>query len=104
MYVCISMLRLTACILSGFYRNGIIAQLIHAAGHRLVLRAPYYPVDGPIEYVFNTLQQGLTAALYRIGHDDPAVEYNRLRREVMNIIRSMVDFSNYFVHCGFRYN
>jgi len=61
-------------------------------------------VDGPIEYVFNTLQQGLTAALYRIGHDDPATEYARLRREVLNIIHRMVDFAGYFIHCGFRYN
>ena len=90
--------------LASLHRNQIVFQMIHAAGHRLVLRAPYHPFDGPIEYVFNTLQQGLTAALYRVGHDNPAVAYANLVREVNNIIRRMVDFSGYFIHCGFRYN
>ena len=31
------------------HRRPIIAQTIIAAGHRLVCRAPHYPVDGPIE-------------------------------------------------------
>lgn len=78
--------------------------MIHAAGHRLVPRAPYNPYDGPSEFLFNTLQQGLTAALYRVGHDDPAIAYANLVREVRSIIRRMVDFSGYFIHCGFRYN
>jgi transposase len=29
------------------------------AGHRFVFRAPYWPVDGPIEYVFNTIEMAL---------------------------------------------
>jgi len=33
-----------------------MAAIIYAAGHRLAFRAPYYPVDGPIEFVFNTTQ------------------------------------------------
>ena len=86
------------------HRNILIAQMIYAAGHRLVLRAPYNPFDGPIEYVFNTLQQALTLALYRVVDDDPNVEQNNLRREVRSIIRRIVDFAQYFINCGFRYN
>jgi transposase len=48
------------------HHNPLIAQMIFAKGHRLAFRAPYYPVDGPIEYVFNTLQQALTRRLYLI--------------------------------------
>ena len=80
------------------HTNHIVRQMIHMAGHRVVFRAPYHPVDGPIEYVFNTLQQGLTAALYRV-HD-----MGDLRREVSTIIANMDDFEAYFVHCGFRFN
>eukprot|EP00956_Cyclotella_meneghiniana_P001714 scaffold1870_cov73-Cyclotella_meneghiniana.AAC.5 len=36
------------------HRNLIIMQMIHAAGHRCVFRAPYYPFDSAIEHVFNS--------------------------------------------------
>lgn len=36
--------------------NPTVLGLIINFGHRVLFRAPYYPVDGPIEYVFNTLQ------------------------------------------------
>ena len=51
---------LTHCItyLSS-HHNVQMAAIIHAAGHRLAFRAPYYPIDGPIEYVFNTIQNRL---------------------------------------------
>ncbi len=40
-----------------FRRTNIeMAAIICAAGHRLAFCAPYYPVDGPIEYAFNTIQ------------------------------------------------
>ncbi|KAL7525153.1 LOW QUALITY PROTEIN: hypothetical protein ACHAXR_000880, partial [Thalassiosira sp. AJA248-18] len=38
------------------HHNIQMALLIFNAGHRLVFRAPYYPIDGPIEYVFNPIQ------------------------------------------------
>jgi hypothetical protein len=37
--------------------NLVITRIIHAAGHRVVFRAPCYPIDGSIEYTFNTVQQ-----------------------------------------------
>lgn len=87
------------------HRNMLVSQLIHAAGHRIVLRAPYHPFDGPIEFVFNTLQQSLTLALYRSEDDqNPNGTQHNLRAEVRAIVRRMFDFSEYFVKCGFRYN
>jgi hypothetical protein len=41
--------------------------MIFAAGHRIVFRAPYYPIDGPIKFVFNTIQTYLA-----IRRDDAA--------------------------------
>ena len=47
------------------HRNIQMATIIHAAGHRLAFCAPYYPVDGPMKYVFNTilLQQVLVVRI-----------------------------------------
>jgi transposase len=58
----------------------LIQQVIRNAGHRVVYRAPYYAMDGPIEYVFSTLQQALTLALYRITDE------NGLRQEIYAIV------------------
>ena len=41
--------------LSSHY-NLQIAIIIFNTSHRIIFWAPYYPVDGPIEYVFNTIQ------------------------------------------------
>ena len=49
------------------HRNQIVAAMINIHGHRIVFRAPYYPVDGPIEYVFNTIQHGVSLAMYNIN-------------------------------------
>ena len=46
------------------HRNLLVQQIIHNAGHQIAFRAPYYPVDGPIEYYFNHMQMGLTLAMY----------------------------------------
>jgi len=48
------------------HHNAQVSALIHTAGHRLVFRAPYYPVDGPIEYVFNSLQVALWINMHQI--------------------------------------
>ena len=48
------------------HQNVVIRQLIHSYGHRLVFRALYYPVDGPIEFVFNCIEQQLKGFLYAV--------------------------------------
>ena len=41
--------------LSAHLHNQVMV-LIYQVGHRVVPRAPYWPVDCAVEYVFNTLQ------------------------------------------------
>jgi hypothetical protein len=55
-------------------------------------------MDRPIEYVFNTLQQALTLALYRITDE------NGLRQELYAIVAGIMSFASYFVHCGYTLN
>ena len=75
--------------------NQIVAAMINIHGHQIVFRAPYYPVDGPIEYVFNTVQQSISFVMYQIhDHDDLLVELNVQ-------VGAIPDFVNYFRHCGF---
>ena len=76
------------------HRNILVLQMIHAAGHVCVFRAPYYPVDSPIEHVFNTVQVALTLAMYRMN--TPA----DVRREFLACMRSINSFARYFVHVG----
>lgn len=77
------------------HHSAAVAALIHLHGHRLAFRAPYYPIDGPIEYVFNTIQCRLRNRLAKIrSHQD-------LIDELGNAIFLMNDFQPYFRHCGF---
>jgi hypothetical protein len=69
--------------------------MFRAAGNRFLPRAPYWPVDGPIEYVFNTIECELRQRLYKIRSDAD------LCREVLNIISSLSNLGKYFVHCGY---
>jgi hypothetical protein len=55
-------------------------------------------VDGPIEYVFNTIQQALTLALYLITDE------NGLCQEIYAIVAGIMSFVSYFEHCGYRVN
>ena len=41
------------------HKNPAVVNVILNGGHRLVFRAPYYAVDGAIEYVSNTIHTGL---------------------------------------------
>lgn len=69
--------------------------LIFAAGHRLAFRAPYYPIDGPIEYVFNTVQGTLRINMDAIT-DGPS-----LVAEVTAAIGDIQTFEPYFVNCSY---
>ena len=37
------------------HKHAAIVNMIYNAGHRLVYRTPYWPINGAIEYVFNTI-------------------------------------------------
>ena len=45
------------------HHNQHMLAIIIAVGHRIVFRALYYPVYGPIKYVFNTIQGVLRVLL-----------------------------------------
>jgi hypothetical protein len=55
-------------------------------------------MDGPIEYVFNTLQQALTLVLYRITDE------NGLCQEIYAIVAGIVSLASYFVRSGCTFN
>ena len=76
------------------HRNPAVLWLIVASGHRFAFRAPYYAVDGSVEYVFNTIQHDLTLALGAVKNA------NDLRDEVFPILGNINDFVNYFHNVG----
>eukprot|EP00536_Pseudo-nitzschia_multiseries_P006690 jgi/Psemu1/15854/gm1.15854_g len=55
------------------HHNPLTLDAIIDAGHRFVFRAPYYPVNGSIEYVFNTIEMALS---YQIPGKLPAPSSN----------------------------
>jgi len=79
---------------SSSHHNEQMVALIYAAGHRIVFRAPYYPVDG-IEYVFNTIQGILRIRM------DAITDGTSLLNELLLAIASIPSFEPYFVSCGF---
>ena len=79
------------------HKDPIILDMIEAAGHRVVFRAPYWSCDGAIEYVFNTIHTMLQSA------DNVVDNVDELILEIDDIIFRMVpnSFRPYFVHVGF---
>ena len=60
-----------------------------------MLRAPYYPIGGAIDYVFNTLQTRLRLRMPYV------VSTQTLRQELIDGIRSITTCVPYFEHVGF---
>ena len=78
------------------HKNPMIEAMILGAGHKIVYRAPYYAVDGAIEYVFNTMQSLVQTFHYDIDNLDD------LEQKIQDIVASFQSFREYFVHVGFR--
>ena len=57
------------------HTNGAVQALIFNAGHRIVFRAPYHPVDGTIEYIFNVVQCALCIRLRGIKNTDDYIRH-----------------------------
>ena len=49
------------------HKNPLITNAILNAGHRYVFQAPYWPVDGAVEYVFIAIQTQLRIYFNRIN-------------------------------------
>ena len=72
-----------------------VANAIYLAGHSIVPRPAYYPEDGPIEYVFNALENGITMRLHEIRDEDALIHA---------IHQSIAEIGNtdpFFAHCGY---
>jgi hypothetical protein len=72
-----------------------MAAINYAAGRRLAFRAPYYPVDGPIEFVFNTIQGMLRLQMNQINDEAS------LTHQLVAAINGIPTFAPYIIHCGF---
>ena len=73
------------------HKTAMVSNLIAASGHRRV--------DGPIEYVFNMLQQQLSVAMYDIDNENHMVtEVTRIMQSVCNIPNG---FDNLFQYVGY---
>lgn len=77
------------------HKNPMVVNLIYAFGHGVCFRAPYYAVDGAIEYVFNNIQTLVRSRLYEVqdGAD--------LLQVITQSIQGIDDFSGFFRNVGF---
>ena len=95
MLLILYMCKLTLFIVSSHY-DIQMATIIFAAGHRLVYRAPYHPIDGPIEFVFNTVQAFLVINMHRVRNNAATLV------QITNLaIASIPTFIPYFSNCGY---
>lgn len=78
------------------HHNPYIQTMIYARGHAVVYRAPYWPVDGAIEYVFNTIHSRL------LEYYNSLQNLDELRNRIVLIVGQMENFHDYFIHVGFR--
>ena len=72
------------------HKNPMVLNLITGEGHRYLFRAPYWSVDGLIEYVFNTIHTHLLSFFTQI-HD-----LDQLENCLIEIIGDMGGFERYF--------
>ena len=77
------------------HHNPILQNLITSRGHRYLYRAPYWSVDGPMEYVFNTLHT-LLLMFFRDCED-----LDELANRIDLTIPQMRGFVRYSLHVGF---
>ena len=76
------------------HKNRAVIGLILQWGHRFCFRAPYYPVDGAVEYVFDTVQHDLTIKLADITNG------RQLRGAVYDSVGTIDNFVGYFANIG----
>ena len=77
------------------HKNQAVIALIYLYGHSVVYCAPYWPVDGGIEFIFNTIQTMVRARMYTV------VVSADLIAAVYEYVQSIDSFSNYFTNVGF---
>jgi hypothetical protein len=80
------------------HHDANICDLITRSGHRYLFRAPYWAIDGPMEYVFNTIH------VHLLMHFGEVQDLDELENVTDTIIANMHDFLRYFLHCNFPNN
>ena len=75
--------------------NAAVFNAVTFPGHQTVARPPYRPEWGPIEFIFNQLEQELQHRIHWIKDE------NDFHREVMSILTNLSGFDATFVHCGY---
>ena len=76
-------------------KNAIILDMIHTAGHQYGFCALYWPTDGAVDYVFNTVQTHLKVFLNQLTTMD------KLQKRINLIVGTIPSFCRYFCHVGF---
>ena len=79
------------------HKNPLVMGLILNGGHRVVYRAPYWSVDGAIEYVFNTIHTMVEVLFNNINNLDDLITV------VDHIITLLPTFQPYLQHVVFEY-
>ena len=80
------------------HHNPLFLHLLPSRGHRYLFRAPYWSVDGPMEYVFNTI------LVFLLMHFRDIENLVQLGNRLDLIIAQLDDFLRYFLHVGFPNN
>ena len=80
------------------HHNALVLGEIRAAGHRYCFQAPYWPVNGPIEYIFNTIENALSYKMYEVK------TVAELQTNVDIIIRNIPSFENCFTNVDYIHN
>ena len=75
-----------------------VCDLITRNGHRYLFRAPYWAIDGPMEYVFNAIH------VHLLMHFGEVHNLDELENVVDTIIANLTNFLRYFLHCNFPNN
>lgn len=76
------------------HRSTIVITMILDAGHQIIFRAPYWPADGAVEYVFNSIHS------YLYMHNIASLD--DLRNRLVLLVGQIPCFYNYFIHVGFK--
>ena len=78
------------------HHHEVVKQMIVMSGHRCAYRAPYWPKDGPIEFVFNAVEGHLRTKSFEIND-----EFD-LEEQIRAGFSAFPDFTEFFRHVGFR--
>ena len=76
-------------------KNPLIVNILRHAGHRLVYRSPYWPVDGEVEHKFDRIQKRLKVFF------DQLTTMLELENIINLIVRAMQNVTCYFINAGF---